>query len=102
MSFFCYSSAVLKKPQHSYVHPDRFDFWFNLFSLPIDFEDGNLCYCTYTQELTREADSEKMSNVSHDIAAEVLNTCIKLRDGLQKIFMKSLKPGTKLLVEVIV
>lgn len=77
--FFCYSSAVLKKPQHSYVHPDRFDFWFNLFSLPIDFEDGNLCYCTYTQELTHEADSEKMSNVSHDIAAEVLNTCIKLR-----------------------
>lgn len=100
--FFCYSSAVLKKLQHSYVHPDRFDFWFNLFSLPIDFEDGNLCYCTYTQELTREPDSEKMSNVSHDIAAEVLNTCIKLRDGLQKIFMKSLKPGTMLLVEVIV
>ena len=76
---FCYNSAVLKKPIHSYVHPDRFDFWFNLFSLPLDADDGNLCYCTYTQEVTREADSSKMSNVSQNTAAEVLNTCIKLR-----------------------
>ncbi len=77
--FFIYNSAVLKKPMHSYVHPDRFDFWFNLFSLPLDADDGNLCYCTYTQELTHEADSAQMSNVSHDTASEVLSTCIKLR-----------------------
>ena len=77
--FFIYNSAVLKKPQHSYVHPERFDFWFNLFSMPLDADDGNLCYCTYTQELTHEVESEKMSNVSHDTAAEVLSTCIKLR-----------------------
>ncbi len=77
--FFIYNSAVLKKPMHSYVHPDRFDFWFNLFSLPLDADDGNLCYCTYTQELTHEADSSQMSNVSHDTASEVLSTCIKLR-----------------------
>ncbi len=76
---FLYGSAVLKKPMHSYVHPDRFDFWFNLFSLPIDYEEGNLCYCTYTQELTHEVEAEKMSNVSHDTAAEVLSTCVKLR-----------------------
>ena len=77
--FFCYCSAVLKQPQHSYVHPERFDFWFNLFSLPLNADDGKLCYCTYTQELTHEADSSKMSNISHDTATEVLNTCIKLR-----------------------
>ena len=77
--FFIYNSAILKKPQHSYVHPERFDFWFNLFSMPLDADDGNLCYCTYTQELTHEVESEKLSNVSHDTAAEVLSTCIKLR-----------------------
>ena len=76
---FLYGSAVLKKPMHSYVHPDRFDFWFDLFSMPLDADDGKLCYCTYTQELAHEADTEKMSNVSHDTAAEVLQTCIKLR-----------------------
>ena len=76
---FLYGSAVQKKPMHSYVHPERFDFWFNLFSMPLDADDGNLCYCTYTQELTHEVESEKLSNVSHDTAAEVLSTCIKLR-----------------------
>ncbi len=76
---FLYGSAVQKKPMHSYVHPERFDFWFNLFSMPIDADDGKLCYCTYTQELTHEVDSERMSNISHDTATEVLNTCIKLR-----------------------
>ena len=76
---FLYGSAVLKKPMHSYVHPERFDFWFNLFSMPLAADDGKLCYCTYTQELTHEVDSERMSNISHDTATEVLNTCIKLR-----------------------
>ena len=72
---FLYGSAVQKKPMHSYVHPERFDFWFNLFSMPLDADDGKLCYCTYTQELTHEVDSERMSNISHDTATEVLNTC---------------------------
>ena len=76
---FLYGSAVQKKPMHSYVHPERFDFWFNLFSMPLDADDGKLCYCTYTQELTHDIESEKMSNISHDTATEVLNTCIKLR-----------------------
>ncbi len=76
---FLYNSAVLKKPLHSYVHPDRFDFWFNLFAMPIEYEEGNLCYCTYTLEVTHDVDASKMSNVSSSTAAEVLSTCIKLR-----------------------
>ena len=58
---FCYRCAVLKQPMHTYVHPDRFD------------------YCTYSQTLTKNADSEEMSNTSASIATDVLNTCIKLR-----------------------
>ena len=86
---FLYNSAVLKKPMHSYVHPERFDFWFNLFCMPISYEEGNLCYCTYTQELTHEVEASKMSNVSHDVAAEVLSTCIKLRGNSDfKVAMK--------------
>ena len=76
---FIYSSAVQKKPMHSYVHPERFDFWFNLFCLPLNADEGNLRYCTYTQELTHEPDTAQMATVSHDVASEVLATCIKLR-----------------------
>ena len=74
---FCYRCAVLKQPMHTYVHPERFDFWFNLFMMPLGSE-GNLHYCTYSQIVTKNADSEEMSNTSASIATDVLKTCIKL------------------------
>ena len=76
---FCYKSAILKQPQHSYVHPDRFDFWFNLFSLPLESDDENMAYCTYTQEVSHKANTEKMSNLSFDTSSDVLSACLKLK-----------------------
>lgn len=75
---FCYRSAVLKQPLHTYVHPERFDFWFDLYFLPL-LSVGNIHYCTYTQIISRNADSAQMSNTSASTASTVLNTCIKLR-----------------------
>ena len=76
----CYRAAVEKKPVHTYVHPDRFDFWFDLYLIPLKSE-GNMHYCTYTQVVTPKADTKKMSNLSQDTAAAVLNTCIKLSNS---------------------
>ena len=76
---FCYRSAVLKQPLHSYVHPERYDFWFNLFFMPLESDDENIGYCTYTQELSHEANVNKMSQTSYETASDVLKTCIKLR-----------------------
>lgn len=75
---FCYRCAVLKQPMHTYVHPDRFDFWFNIYMIPLG-NKGKIHYCTYSQTLTKSADTEEMSNTSASIATDVLNTCIKLR-----------------------
>ena len=77
---YCYKSAVLKQPLHAYVHPERFDFWFNLFFMPLETEDENLAYCTYTQEVTHQKNTREMSNISYETSSAVLNTCIKLRD----------------------
>ena len=77
---FCFRCAVLKQPMHTYIHPDRFDFWFNLFMMPLGSE-GNIHYCTYSQVVSKHVDSEQMSNASASIATDVLNTCIKLRDS---------------------
>lgn len=85
---FIYSSAVLKKPMHAYIHPDRFDVWFNIFSLPLEFNDPNKCYCTYTQELSNEASVEQMANLSAKTTSDVLKTCIKLRST--KNFLKTM------------
>lgn len=76
---FCYRSAVLKQPQHSYVHPDRYDLWFNLFSVPLESDDENIAYCTYTQEVTNKPNSEKLANISYESASDVLTACLKLK-----------------------
>ncbi len=77
---FCYRSAVLKKPIHTYINVESGSQWFNVFSMPIDHEDGNTCYCTYSFEKTDIADIDLMSSSSAQISSDVLKTCIKLRD----------------------
>ena len=75
---FIYNTAVLKHHNHTYITPDRYYFWFNMFAIPLDFEDDRFSYCLYTHEISDEPSSEIMSNVSNDTAVRVLNTCIKL------------------------
>ena len=77
----CYRAAVEKTPIHTYVHPDRFDFWFDLYLLPL-MNEGNMYYCTYSQVVTPKADTKKMSNLSQDTLSSVINTCIKLSDAV--------------------
>ncbi len=77
---YCYRSAVRKKCLHSYAHPDRFDVWFNMTFMPLEPDDGNICYCTYSMEMDFEPDSNRMSNLSGNIASAVLATCIMLQD----------------------
>lgn len=77
---FCYRAAVQKKCLHSYAHPDRMPVWFNMTFLPVEADDGDLRYCTYTMEIDFKPDTHRMSNISEDLAADVLATSLKLRD----------------------
>ena len=85
---FIYSSAVLKKSMHAYIHPERFNVWFNIFSQPLDFGDPNKCYCTYTQELSTEASADQLASLSAKTTSTVLKTCFKLRST--KNFLKTM------------
>lgn len=76
---YCYRCAVLGQPLHTYVHPERFDFWINLTMMPIISDKENTYYCTYSQEFTRKANSSLMTNLPPEIANSVLETCFKLK-----------------------
>ena len=76
---FCYRAAVKKKCLHSYVNPERMGVWINMFFIPLFEDRENISYCLYMMEVSREPEMEKMSNISGDIAASVLDICIKLR-----------------------
>ena len=75
----CYRSAILKQPRHTYVHPERYPLWFNIYTMPLASDDDSVGYCTYTMEFTQEADMDMMSNRSKETASDVLKTCLKLR-----------------------
>lgn len=75
----CYRCAFLKKPVHTYLKPERFACWINQYIMPVESDEPNIGYCSYTLDITMEADTEIMTNVSASTASSVLETCIKLR-----------------------
>ena len=75
----CYRCAVLKKPSHEYIHPDRYTFWLDMYFMPLESNEPNKFYCSYSQQVTIKADSGIMSKLSADTSSAVLETCIKLR-----------------------
>ena len=76
---FCYEAAIKKKPVHAYIRPERFDFCINLVMLPLDIDDPEKGYCSFSQELSFEIDANEMSKLSAETSSNVLKTCIKLR-----------------------
>ena len=72
------SCAIMKKPFHTYIHPERYSFWIDMYMMPLASADPNKYYCTYTQEFTLEKNSERMTNISADISSAVLQTSLKL------------------------
>lgn len=75
----CYRCAILKKLYHTYIHPDRYSFWIDMYMIPLESDRENVGYCIYTQEFTAEENSERMSHISASISSAVLQTCIKLK-----------------------
>ena len=79
---YSYRAAVERKCLHSYAKPERMPgVLFNMTVLPVAYEEGNLRYCTYTMEVSFEADSKRLSNISSDTATAVLETSLKIRMG---------------------
>ena len=77
----CYQSAVLRQPVCKCVRASRYPFDIMVFLMPMESEDDRLGYCTFTQVLLQKSDKNLMNlNISQETAAEVINTCIKLRE----------------------
>ena len=74
----CFRAAINKEPIHSYIRTSKEDKWLNVFVMPIDCEDGDICYCTYTARLCTVDKIDFSSAFSSETSEDVLKTCIKL------------------------
>ena len=77
----CYRCAVLKQPIHNCVHAPRYPFDIMVHLMPMESDDENTGYCTYSQVLIPKTDNNLRSmNISQETAMEIIGTCIKLRE----------------------
>ena len=74
----CYRAAVKKLPIHTFVHLNDLDLWFDLFCLPLDHEDGDICYCAYTAQPSGPDSVGIGSSQYTSSADEAVKACIKL------------------------
>ncbi|MCR5267660.1 MAG: GAF domain-containing protein [Lachnospiraceae bacterium] len=74
----CFQAAVLRKEVHTYAHIHNVGIWFDIYALPLDYEEGGLCYCLYSTVPKDNADSLFDTFNSSDTSNDVLKTCIKL------------------------
>ena len=81
----CYRAAVLKNEVHTYAHLNTVDLWFDIYALPLELEEGNICYCTYTSSPAESAEPILNNLNITGTANDVLKTCINLHkaDNLQ-------------------
>ena len=76
----CFRCAVGKQSLHTFVHINNMDMWFDIFAVPLECDEGDLCYCAYSTRPCKP-DEIDLSTVNHSGTLEdVLKTCIRLHD----------------------
>ena len=74
----CFRAATQKTEIHTYAYLNQVDIWFDIYVIPIDYEEGNICYCAYMAIPTHNAELILDTVNSNQMSNEVLKTCIKL------------------------
>ena len=74
----CFQAAIQKKEVHTYAHINNVDVWFDIYGMPLDHNDGDIYYCTYTAIYKDNADVMLDKFNTSQTANDVLKTCIKL------------------------
>ncbi|SHM30295.1 sensor domain-containing phosphodiesterase [Ruminococcus flavefaciens] len=74
----CYKAAIQKIPVHTYGHVDNVDIWFDIYAVPLELEDEDVCYCAYTVTPSKNADIIFNTANTVQTSNDVLKTCIKL------------------------
>ena len=74
----CFRAAVGKTDVHTYAHLSNVDMWFDIYGIPLNLDEGNLCYCIYSASPSKNADMVLSTLNTARTSNDVLKTCIKL------------------------
>ena len=77
----CYEAAVGHKEVHTYVYLSGADMWFDIYIIPIDYQDGDVFYCYYIIKPSENADMIFENSGTSQVSNDVLKTCVKLHES---------------------
>ena len=72
----CYRCVYFKKPFHTYIHPERYCFWVDMYMMPIAADEGDTYYFVYTMEVTPDAETDRLSNIDSSVYEAVLRPAL--------------------------
>ncbi len=73
-----YRAAIEKKEVHTYAHVNNVDVWFDIYAVPIEYEEGDLSFCLYSPIPNDDAGSLLDTFNNSGASNDVLKTCIQL------------------------
>ena len=74
----CHRAAIRKTEVHTYAHLHTVDVWFDIYAIPLDYQDGNVFYCTYAANPNKNPDMILNGVKTSQASEDVLKTCITL------------------------
>ena len=75
---YCYRAAILRQRMHAYVETKALGCWTDQTLIPLASDREDMGYCQFVFEFTQQAEAGRMASVSIDVAATVIEACIKL------------------------
>ena len=66
---------------HSYINVELYNAWMEVYMLPLRSDEKDKAYYLFAYDMTPGIDAEKLSDLSPDIAVQVLQITVKLRES---------------------
>ena len=82
----CDNCVLSDKPVHTYFDIELYNAWMEVYLMPLASNDPARKKLLFSYEMNPKADVDKMADISSETSANVLKTCLKLRetDDFQK------------------
>ena len=76
----CFRCVKENRMIHSYINVAIYNAWMEVYLLPLKSAEDGKGYLLFSYDMTPKVDAEKMSDLSPDLAMEVIQTAVKLRE----------------------
>ncbi|MBO4426448.1 MAG: hypothetical protein J5776_05515, partial [Clostridiales bacterium] len=76
----CDTCVTQNKPVHTYFDIELYNAWMEVFFMPLVSDDPDKGMLLFSYEMSPKADIDKLADISSETAANVLKTCLMLRE----------------------